>query len=230
MRVRMLWFGTLLCLGTNLAAEQPVCRPSESKITSVDVVRIQGEEHKDGTMTLTITPGTPATRAVRVYSEPSHTLLAVMEDSKYASTEEGRQWRSQTIAEQQPRSGILTRLPGGPVQLHLDGRPVLDDRVAVWVNGNWPGVSPEERLVADAVVGHGDFGFSIAVPLLNSGDTFGGPTKEWEHCCIGASCFWGGGQVCRTCNTPYFTCCTLGICCSIDCYWVAACTCADGCC
>lgn len=229
MRKRMLWSCTLLFLAANLSAEQPVCRPSGGgKTTSVDVVSVKGENHKDGTMTLTITPGSPASRAIRVYSEPSHTLLAVMEDSKYASTEEGRQWRSKTIAEQQPRSGILTRLPGGPVQLHLDGRPVLDDRVAVWVNGVWRGVPFEDMLVADAVVGNADFGYSIAVPLVAAGDTFGGPSKQWEHCCVGSGCW--SGQVCTICNTPYFTCCTLGICCSVECYWVPSCTCADGCC
>lgn len=229
MRKQLLLMGFFIFLiGPNLTAEERNCRPAgeEERKTSLEVVRVKGQT-ANGILTLEISPGPAATRAIRIYSEPSHTLLAIMEDSKFAADEEGRQWRSQAIAEQQARSGVLTDLPAGHARLFLDSRPVTDDRIAVWVYGEWPGAPAEDRLAGDAVVGVGDFEFSIAVPLLTPGNPFG-PNKEWTHCCYSPYCW--GGQTCRTCNTPYFTCCTLGICCAIDCYWVPSCTCADGCC
>lgn len=131
--------------------------------TDIDVIRVKGYDTK-GSLTLEITPGPAATRAIRIYSEPSHTLLAIVEDSGFSSSDQGNKWRSEVLADQAPRSRSVTSLPEGRPRLIIEARPTTDDRIATWVFGDWPDGSVEDRLVGDGRVGNGDFEFSIAVP------------------------------------------------------------------
>lgn len=145
----------LLCSGAGMAAETTA---------KVDVIRVKGYGG-NGALTLELSPGPAATRAIRVYSEPSHTLLAIVEDKDFAASPQGQKWRKEVSAQQAPRAGSVTDLPEGRPRLVLDSRPTTDDRIATWVFGDWPDGSAEDRLVGDGKVGNGDFEFSIAVPV-----------------------------------------------------------------
>jgi hypothetical protein len=142
----------LLMCGAGMAAA------SEAK---VEVVRVKGYG-SNGALTLEVSPGPAATRAIRVYSEPSHTLLAIVEDKDFAASPEGQKWRSEVSGE---RVRAVTDLPEGKPRLVLESRPASDDRIATWVFGDWPDGSKEDRLVGEGKVGNGDFEFSVAVPV-----------------------------------------------------------------
>lgn len=144
----------LLCSGAPIAAETTA---------KVEVIRVKGYG-SNGALTLELLPGPAATRAIRVYSEPSHTLLAIVEDKDFAASSQGQKWRNEVSAKQAPRAGSVTDLPEGRPRLVLESRPASDDRIATWVFGDWPDGTAEDRLVGDGKVGNGDFEFSIAVP------------------------------------------------------------------
>jgi hypothetical protein len=151
----------LLCSGSGMAAEMKA---------KVDVVRVKGYG-SNGALTLEVSAGPAATRAIRVYSEPSHTLLVFVQDTEFAASSEGQKWRSEVSAEQAPRAGSVTNLPEGRPRFVIEGRPATDDRIATWVFGDWPDGSAEDRLVGDGRVGNGDFEFSIAVPMAAAPDS-----------------------------------------------------------
>lgn len=140
----------------------PVLAEPAEKSESTEIVKVKGYAD-GGNFTLEIIPGKAATHAIRIYSEPSHTLLALVEDSKFAESDLGKTWHNQVVAEGQPRSGSLTSLPEGRARLFLEGRATSDDRIATWVYGTWPDGTVEDRLVGDGKVGSGPFEFSIAV-------------------------------------------------------------------
>lgn len=151
----------------------PVLAESAEKSESTEIVKVKG--YADGeNFTLEIIPGEAATHAIRIYSEPSHTLLALIEDSKFAESDLGKTWRNQVVAEGQPRAGSLTSLPEGRARLFMEARDASDDRIATWVYGTWPDGTVEDRLVGDGKVGNGPFEFSIAV---GQSSTFG-PGRE----------------------------------------------------
>lgn len=129
---------------------------------SAEILSVKGYASA-GAFTVEIVPGTAATEAIRVYSEPSHTLLAVVEDADFAATAAGQAWHARVFADM-PRSGSKTSLPEGRPRIQLEARPAADDRIVVWVYGSWPDGKVEDRLVGDHQVGKGAFELSMKAP------------------------------------------------------------------
>ena len=53
-------------------------------------VRVQGTIGKGGSLRLAVETGSVATRSLMVFSEPSHTLLLLIVDEVFATTDVGR--------------------------------------------------------------------------------------------------------------------------------------------
>jgi hypothetical protein len=165
--------------------------PSEvKKDPSKFVIRVKGEVTEDGQLRLFVEPGPIVTDSVRVHSEPSHTLLAVLVNRNFRQSVEGEAWLAGVKAAAPDAVIVTGDLQGAKPMIQLSGRPQTDNRIAVWVRGLWPDGGDEERIIADGLVGNGDFGFS---GFLGS--------QEW--CCEGPGC----DEMCVTCNGHAFTCC-----------------------
>lgn len=172
----------------------------------VSVVDLRGDVVAGGQLRLYIQPGPAATRSLRIFSEPSHTLLAVVIDTQFAKQPQGKA----LLQEQKGMAVAVTDLPEGQPALQVPGRPAGDDRIAVHVIG----MSGEEELAADALVGAGPFHFSTA--FVDGGPKAGGGIR---HCCQGGPCT----EMCTECGTPAFTCCLTDSCCDIFCGWAGTC-------
>lgn len=184
------------------------------------VVAIEGELSLSGILALKLEAGPYTTKAIRIYSEPSHTLLALVTDRSFSESVEGAAWSEQTLAQTMALASIITKLPEGQPLIHLQGRPEKDERIVVEVFGDWPDGSSELRTMADALVGSGDFSFSTYIET--SGLEKAG--IQIEHCCQGGSC---KKQKCKECESFAFTCCLLPDCCWIECGHVSGCSCAE---
>lgn len=201
-RYEALW--TLVVLLIMACAAQPAVAGG-SRDHRVSVVDLRGDVVAGGQLRLYIQPGPAATRSLRIFSEPSHTLLAVVIDSGFAREPQGKA----LLEEQKGAAVAVTDLPEGQPALQVPGRPPGDDRVAVYVVGE----SGEEQLAADARVGAGPFHFSTA--FVNGGPKAGGGMLQ---CCHGGPC----GEMCAECG-PKFTCCLTDDCCKIFCGWAGTC-------
>lgn len=179
------------------------------------VVSATGTMLDDTAFQLKIQPGQIAINALRVYSEPSHTLLTVILDRDFSESDAGTTWQRNVLGEGLPGSMLLTQRASEPVTLFTVARPRSDQRVVVWLNGVLPDGTDGDRIVADGQVGPGDFSFSMywETPVASDG---GGPLAPGvgHPCCSNGPC----GQHCTDCEGPAFTCCLLGW---PDCCWIA---------
>ena len=196
---------SMACLLFIVCAVQPAAA-GEPQDHQVSVVDLRGDVVAGGQLRLYIQPGQAATKSLRIFSEPSHTLLAVVIDTEFAEKPQGKA----LLQEQKGAAVAVTDLPEGQPALQLPGRPAGDDRVAVYVTG----ASGEEELAADALVGDGPFHFSTA--FVDGGPKTGGGIR---HCCEGGPC----QEMCVECGTPAFTCCLTDSCCDILCGWAGTC-------
>jgi len=181
------------------------------------VVAIKGEVPKADVLVLSLALGSMVTRTVRVYSEPSHTLLFAGIDENFAATADGENWKTRFMQDESAMAFVTTKLPRSQPTVTIPGRPIEDQRVAVWVDGDLQDEENGDRLVADALLNcesasTGDFGFSVLMEFPG----------EYTHCCQSASC----SRMCENCSGPQFTCCLLPNCCSISCGWISG-LCAD---
>lgn len=175
-------------------------------------VRLQGTLGKGGSLRLAVETGSVASRSLMVFSEPSHTLLLLVVDTEFARTEAGRDWLDVLKSKSQPIVTVTTTLPNAEPLVETKGRPLSDDRIAVWVLGQDGAGKHTEMLVADAQVGNREFGFSTFIDP--------GTGARITHCCEGAVC----GKNCVECTGPRFTCCINAPpmdCCWIGCNWVS---------
>lgn len=106
---------------------------------------------------------------------------------------------------------VTTTLPNAEPLVETKGRPLTDDRIAVWAVGQDATGKHMEMLLADAQVGNREFGFS----------TFFEPGTDGKitHCCTGSVC----GTNCVDCGGPRFTWFLNALpmeCCWIGCNWV----------
>jgi len=175
------------------------------------IIAVKGEMDSEGVFTLLIEPGKFATKAIRIYSEPSHSLWVLLWDRDFRSSADGKLWRAKN-ADQIPLETAIGKLPETRPFLHVDPRPEEDTRIKVWINGDWPDGTTEDRLVADAWVGSGDFAFSgYFVDASAAGDKKGKSKIEW--CCEGGDC----EKTCTECTDVRFTCCVVK---APDCCWI----------
>lgn len=173
------------------------------------LITVSSDVVAGGQQRLRVTLGDcPEVVAVRVFSEPSHSLLAAAIDGRFAATLAGKEWLA-SVESGSPGAPLLTtQLPGADFVVQAHGRPAEDSRISVWMLGTWGNEGQGERLVADALVGAGPFHFSAAR----------GEGEAIEHCCSGFPC----PRMCVTCKGPAFTCC-LSPCCEISCGHVNCC-------
>ncbi|MFN3412492.1 MAG: hypothetical protein ACK42L_00325 [Thermoanaerobaculum sp.] len=154
-------------------------------------VRVAGTPKADGSLELTLYAQAPATRYLKVLSEPSGTPLLLLLDHRAGALgpEERHAWAKTggavvetSLEETAPRVGGLKR-------------PAGDTRIVV-IAGRGEG----ELVLADAQVGAGAFSFSVS---WREG--------RFTHCCENPPC----GYRCVDCSGPAFTCC--GPPCEISC-------------
>jgi hypothetical protein len=129
-----LWASEEGSSGRSVSAEearlQPLLARLEGKITDAGFLEIRGDF------------GTAVTHGVRIYSEPSHTLLILGIDSRYAASSAGRAWlQSQGRAEAAFDSLLSEARP----LMTIRRPPAGDDRLAVWVHTG----GENETLVSD---------------------------------------------------------------------------------
>ena len=199
-------WGTVLITAALIGLPVAAAEPSAESL----IVGVKGVQKGRG-IQLQVQGGF-ATRGIRIYSEPSNTLLAVFIDSAFQKTADGQNWLSAALSESENRDDSLVvsgELPGLLSNLSPSPRPAGDDEIIVWVNGSWPDGSEEDRLVAQNRSVGNNFGFSVNA--VDNPSVAGGV----QVCCSGVTC----GGVCRTCPTTTFTCCCgCGIiCASVDC-------------
>ena len=103
-------------------------RPDPSRL----VVRVQGEVTPEGNLRLAVEPGPIATQSITVYSEPSHTTLAILTDRDFKHSAEGEAWLAEIKAVTPDAMVVTTDLPSGAPALQIPGRPATDNRIAVW--------------------------------------------------------------------------------------------------
>jgi hypothetical protein len=98
-----------------------------------------------------------------------------------------------------------TDLPEGMPRAQMSPRPASDDRITVWVNGTFLDKQDREDLVAEAVVGSGDFDFF----------TYTTPESplDYLHCCTCND----GQQMCWSCQSRLFNCCIGQSLCQLNC-------------
>ena len=169
-------------------------------------VRVQGTIGKGGSLRLAVETGSVATRSLMVFSEPSHTLLLLIVDEVFATTDVGRDWLAGLRTSTKPVVTVTTTLPNGEPLVEIKGRPASDDRIVVWALGRDGTGKPTEMLVADAQVGNRGFGFSTFVER--------GTDALYRHCCDSEVC----GKNCVECGSPKFTCCLNAP--PMECCWI----------
>jgi hypothetical protein len=214
---------------SQLVQAQPTRPPAAG--TKELVVRVQGARAPGGPYQLQIEPGFAASKAIRVYSEPSHMLLAVMASTEFLTSAEGRAWLASNVPAAQLATAASSKLVQSQITVLASPRPPGDTGVAVWVNGVWPDGTTADQLVADATVGANAFGFSIYTVSDAKAASGGVHAYLFSHCCSSPGC---NEPQCVQCTTPAFTCCMLGEpgCCWAVCGHSQACNCTctpDGC-
>jgi hypothetical protein len=99
---------------------------------------VSGYDERNSTI-IKIVLGPGAMTAVRIYSEPSHTLLGVIVDSASMPDPAGTDWWKSTIGPLSPRAQ-LARLPlkeGVSIGLQTNLRPPTDEGLDIYVLGIW---------------------------------------------------------------------------------------------
>lgn len=159
---------------------------------------IQGEV-AGGRLTLTMALGRVFTRGVKIYSEPSHTLIVAGMTSDYASTPLGISLRAAA------QTTFTSEFPNAAPRIQMRARPQGDYGVVVYAI-----TASGDFLIAAGKVGSGNFGWSTTWHEANG-------IIDPTNCCSGGGCDPG----CIDCTGPAFTCCLLPGCdCSITCGWV----------
>jgi hypothetical protein len=189
--------------GDDCAPYLSISHPGDSVI----VYRLEDSTGADGSFAMTLEAGPVATEAVRVFSEPSHTLMLLAMDSGFRGSKEGQAWEQAVRDSDNPRAIVTPEsLAGSSSTVGIAPRPKSDDRFQVDVLGCWPDGTVEERMIADAKVRASGFAFSSAVRM-------GSPAGDPQHCCEGGGC----GQLCIDCQGPAFSCCLIPPHCNIAC-------------
>jgi hypothetical protein len=109
---------------------------------------VSGYDQQNSTITKVVL-GQGVTKAVRIYSEPSHTLLGVIVDSTSMPNPTQTDWWRTTVGALPPRAQ-LARLPmveGRSVGLQTLLRPSSDRDLEIYVWGIWPGGEEKDELL-----------------------------------------------------------------------------------
>jgi len=203
-RLQVLVFLGLAIGPASFAQVQGPLPPDVLPSGAVLAVHVKGTTLPDGQMWYEIDPGPLATRAIRMYSEPSHTRLGMVVDPDFKKTSEGQAWLASLTGDNLKEvTSATSRLPDGHPRFQISAPPDTDAWIDVWVNGNFFG-KVEDRLVASQLLmGERNFGSS----------TYYRASGESEKCCECGSL----PDVCTECSTPFFNCCVYYQYCEIHC-------------
>ena len=171
---------------------------SSPALGSTFIISVKGEVIGNGRgLRLLIQPGNLASRAVRVYSQPSNTLLALLATNDFLASVEGTRWHHEVVLEGESTATVTgSDLTNAEAQLEVGPRPSGDTGIQVWMYARWPSGAVEDRLIADGVVGSGDFAFSGSFPPE-------APVDDPTWCCSTQAC---PTQMCIDCTGVGFTC------------------------
>lgn len=133
-------------------------------------VGLEVDRSTTGRMTISVEAGPIATRAVRVHSQPSNTLLVVRMDRAFSESPDGRAWLGGLGKPEALALSTSEELVGSRANLTIVAPPTDDRRIHVYVFGCWPDGAIEERLIADAGVRGLSFGFTSSVRMGEVGD------------------------------------------------------------
>lgn len=208
---------------------QTAAASEDPRVGKTLIAEVEGVYREDRTLDLTIRRGPAATNAVRLFSEPSHTLLAVLIDSEYLKTSSGAAFLSAAKSQGRPRiatSPLRTDSAGNvlPSTTLIKGvhRPPSDDSLVLWVNSKIvvtrglnidSSPSEEEHAPGDQ---------RVSTTELEAGKPFhfasyyDPATLTAEYCCVSPDC----GIICTSCDTRLYNCCTMPYwkcCCLIHC-------------
>ncbi len=181
--------GLCAAAGDGLAAFEFDFGEFDEKVTAT----ISGQPGEKGDLYLVVECGKAAVNAVEIFSEPSHTSLVFFASLAYSESEAGKAWQAGWEVNPPQAFFEFADLTVG----RLEGKfswPEGDDGFAVWVNSPWSDGKQESRLVSDAVVGSGSFGFATAAEV--------DPVLKYQHCC-GKEEY---GEMCISCESAEFTC------------------------
>jgi hypothetical protein len=188
-----------------LAECTKVARPSPSAL----VVKLNVTETPD-TVRMTIRTGPVVDRSVRVYSEPSHTLMAVLIDSDFKVTDDGRSWLDSLQGRRGAEAMMTVPLSSenaAEFVLARSGRPAEDDSYGVWAYG---GRLPDQ-LVVNAHSRAPAWGVSASLPDGEAGQNRIVPM--FTLCCSSTNC----PEECVSCTERNFGCCATPPCCGACC-------------
>lgn len=190
-------FGTLVLWPLIFYAEGP---PPGSELK----YSVHGKR-TDNHLLLTVEFGDIDTKAVSIYSEPSHTLLAVFIDSEFSKSKEGQYWEEDNILPY--GAGAVARaIPQREESiLHVPARPKADDQIDVWFTMIDHSGHTSNELQSHGVYGSGVFGFKV----------YKTPSGPEIVCCSSDEC---ETEACG-CDPKKHMCCVLGEpeCCFIKC-------------
>jgi len=128
---------------------------------AVLIAHMGGTLLPNGQMWYELDGGPVATRAIRMYSEPSHTRVAMVADPAFLATSEGSAWMASLSGElTQDVTYSTTPMSDAHPRFQQPAVPDGDTWIALWVYGDYFG-TVEDRLVAEQFIGSGrDFGSS----------------------------------------------------------------------
>src|SRR5215471_15980067 len=113
--------------------------PPDYKDDAVLIVHVSAILSPNNRRWIEISTGPVATKGVRVYSEPSHTLIAGIVDLEYSVTPEGKTWLSSFASDKKIGSVSYTQLPLGRSGYDVPDFPVTDTFIRTFVNGDFFG-------------------------------------------------------------------------------------------
>lgn len=169
--------------------------------TPAMTLTITGQEQAPDLVMTTLTLGPGITRAVRLYSEPSHTLVGVAVDSRLVPNATQSDWWAMYVGSTAlPRRTPLLSTEfreGKQVAFQSGGRPERDRYLAVYVWGIYPDGEERDDLFKRIIVPKN---FSITISKFGPLDTL--------TCCGAQNCTGcqdGGTVSCKPWDIP--SCC-----------------------
>jgi len=203
--------------GSQVGAEAvaSVAAEGDAAVDQMQLIRVTGAARPNG-LRLSLEIGQRAfetldIQSVRVYSEPSRTLLASVSRYGVEVKDDGGEAASLVVPS---FSEAL------PIVLATGPRAPKDEQILVYMVGTWPDGKTEERVIAGGRVGYSAFDFAAYV---DEGYLLGKATTL-RQCCYSYEC---ANEVCATCSPFRFSCCTCGEpdCCYAECTLNGNCDC-----
>jgi hypothetical protein len=179
--------------GFAFAQREPKRKPSiESK--QISLFSISGKRVGNGATLISVGIGAVLPPGVKVYSEPSHTLLLGVVTSDFLTTAAGRKLQSEIEA---ASAGVLIRQSNsesGEARVSAPARPEEDDSISILeIAGE------QEKLLVEAKLGGADFEFSGS--LVSSEGDKSVMVPLW--CCQAGGC----DPPPNCCEGSHITCC-----------------------